>query len=155
MHGRLASPTKPQVTRTRMSCHGTSSLFGLLRISRSHDDHPRKRPHDGQVFGGMMRHAEWAVGKASTPGHHLNIRIVIADVVSHLLQAAQGREVRYGIGEDNLASECHPSRDAGHILFGDPSIEKMLGESLRKGFYNSKTQVPNNQHDPFFALGQL
>ena len=55
-------------------------------VARSDDRHVRQHAHDGQVFGGVVRHSQGAVRIAGAHRHHHHVGPVMADVVADLLQ---------------------------------------------------------------------
>src|ERR1035437_4750570 len=75
-----------------------------------------------------MREANWSVTHAAADAHDLHVRAVVADVVSDLLQAAQGGEVANGVGENRVPLQRKAGSQARHVLLGDADVEKLAGE---------------------------
>src|SRR5260370_11236918 len=103
----------------------------------------------------MMRSGHGAIGKATANGNYFDVRVVIADIVAHVLEAAQRGEIGDGIGEGNLAAEGHACGHAGHVLLGDASIQELFRELFHERRDDTKSQISDDQDDALVLLGQL
>src|ERR1017187_4574920 len=94
-----------------------------------------------------MREANWSVTHAAADAHDLHVRAVVADVVSDLLQAAQGREVADGVGENRVTLQRKAGSEARHVLLGDADVEKLAGETGDVLVEDLKAQVAGQKEE--------
>ena len=138
---RMARPSRksigPGCTSARPPCPGGGSTARRARRRRASPPAPRRdRPapttimsgmhaHDAELLDGVVRGAHGAVGEAAADRDDLDVGLVVADVVAHLLEAAQGGEVGDRVGEDDLARSAPCRRRAGHVLLGDAGVDEL------------------------------
>src|SRR5439155_22006039 len=113
-----------------------------------HDGHVRKRAQNGEVLGGEVRHAKCAVGQSPTDGYDLHVGVVIADVVSQLLQATQGGEIADAVREDHVSGQGEASGDTCQVLFRHTDVVELGGVLRPKLVQHGEPQVPGQEHDP-------
>src|SRR5260370_35468491 len=90
------------------------SFGGFPKIAWRENQHVGQRAEDGEILGGVMREPDWSVAHATADAHDLHVRAVVADVVSDLLQAAQGGEVAKGGHETRGPLQRKAGSGAGH-----------------------------------------
>ena len=110
MHFGFARTSQPQIARPGRVADGPGRGLGFNRIAGGYDCHPGERAHDGQIFGRMMARPKRPVGEAAAHGDNLHVRVVIADIVAHLFEATQDREVGDRVCEYDLAAERQARR---------------------------------------------
>ena len=76
----------------------------------------------------MVGNTQRTVAHSAADGDNLNIRIVVANVVSDLLQTAKGREIPYRVSEDSPALKCYTRGEASHILLRNAGVKKLQRE---------------------------
>ena len=124
-------------------------------ISRRHDGYVRERAQNGEVLGGEVRHAKRAVGQSPTDGHDLHVGVVIADVISHLLQATQGGKVADAVGEHDVPGQSKPGGDTRQVLLRDTDIVELTRMLRAELVEHGEPQVPGQQHDPRVLVRSL
>jgi hypothetical protein len=129
--------------------------FRLDRVPGGDDEHPRQGTHDRQVLGGVVRHAERAVGQPSADCHHLHVRVVVADVVPDLLEAAEGREIRDRVRKDDLTAQREAGGDPRHVLLGDPRVDEAAGKARGERLHYPKPEIANDEHHTLVPFGEL
>ncbi len=134
MDGRLSRFAKAQIAGAGVLCHGSGRQLGFNWIARRNHNKTRERPENGEILRRVMAHPQPTVGKAASDRHHLNVCAVIADVIANLLETTKGREVCDRVREYGLTCERHACGDAGHVLFGDPSVYELLWVGRGKFF---------------------
>src|ERR1700751_3730992 len=100
----------------------------------------------------MVRHSKRAVSKSTANSHDFYIGFVIANIIAHLLQTTQRREICNRVGENNFAAQGHAGGDSSHVLLGHARVQIALWKSFGKGFYDTKTQIPHNKMNTLIVL---
>src|SRR5437867_1564785 len=100
---RRSSAAKTEICGTHMVRHRGGGMTRLVRIARCNDDHAGQGPHDRDVLGCMVRHAERAIREAAAHRNNLDVRVVITRTVPDLLETAKRWKVADRIDEDNAA----------------------------------------------------
>ena len=135
--------------------HGPCGGPGLGEVARTDHHHVGKRPHDGDVFRGLMGDTQRAVGESAADDDDLHVRIVIADVISYLLERPERREVGNGVGDGDVAFHGDATGDSSHILFGHAYVEVTFREGLGERLDFAIADVRQDQEDAVVLAGQL
>ena len=152
---RLARASEAQVAGPWQSRHGPSGELRLDRIVRRDHRHRRQRPHERDVLGCVVRIAQRAVGEPPANRHDLDRRVVVAHIVSDLLEAAHDRKVCDRVGENRFAAERHSGGEAGHVLLGHPRVDELGGQRLTEALDDAEPEIADDQHDARIAPRQL
>ncbi len=151
----FAGPAQAEIDGTDAGCGGADGGRGLQRVAGGNDLDLRQAAEDRQVLGGVMAHAQRAVGEAPAHRRDHHVGLVIADVVADLLQAAERGEVADRVGEDDAAGQGHAGRHARHVLLGHAGVEKLVGKALGEVGDDAEPQVAHHQSDAGIALGHF
>ena len=155
MHVRFARTPQAQVHRAVVFDGGTGGTAGLVGVPGGDDDHVGKDAEDGNILRGEVCHSQRPVGHAPADGDDLDIGLVIADVVSDLLQRPERGEIGDGVREADLPAQGHAGCQAGHVLLRHAGVEVLLGEPLGEVGDDAEAQVADDQHDPVVLGGQF
>ena len=101
----------------------------------------------------MVGIAEVSIGQPSTDRDNRHWKLVVIHVIANLFCATKDRKISNRINEGVVALGCHPRRETHHVLFGDTSVNEPIRKTISEGFDNSKSQIPNNQTNPFIYCG--
>ncbi len=115
-----------------MSDDRSRRSLSFRRIAGSDHNHSRQGSHDSQVFRRMMSRAQRPVRKSAPYRNDLDVRVVIADVIAHLLEASEDRKIGDRIGKYDLSAEGHAGRYAGHVLLGHTRIDEIASETAAR-----------------------
>src|SRR5262249_3737979 len=151
----LTGLTQPQVARSGVIYDRTSGVAGFEWIRGRDHGHSWQHAHDAQVLSRVMRGARCTVTEAAPHAYHLDVGVVVTNVVANMLQATKCREVANGIGKYDLATQGHSGGHSRHILLGNTGIHELLGECLHEGLNYAETQIAGNEHDALVLLRQL
>ena len=80
---------------------------------------------------------------------------MVADIIAHVLEAAQRGEVGNGVGKSDFSAKRHARGQASHILFCHSGVDELLWELFHEGSNDTKSQIANNQNNALVLLGQL
>ena len=73
----------------------------------------------------MVRHTHGPIAHSPADSHYLDVGAVVTNVVADLLQTTQCGETAYRVGKDNVPLESKSGGDPGHVLLGNPHIQKL------------------------------
>src|SRR5258708_815360 len=96
-----------------------------------------------------------AIGETPADRDDLYVGVVVADIVSDLFQAAQGRKIGNRISKGDLTAERHSCCHPGHVLFGHARIEKLTRQLLHEWSDYAESKITHDQNDAVVLLGQL
>ena len=145
MQGRFTAPAKAQIAGARGAEHDRYHGLHLCRIPRGENRYPRQGTKHCHVFRCMVAHAQAAVNKTAAYAHNFHIGIVIGAVVANLLQAPQGRKVADGISQHRSPFPCKACRQAGHGLFRNACVDKLIRISFPERLQHAEAQVARHQ----------
>ena len=110
---------------------------------------------DRDVFGGVVGHAEGAVREAAADGNDFHVGVVVGGVVSNLFEATQSGKIADRVSENDQTFKGHPRGEAGHVLFGDTDVEKLLGKFRREIGEDAEAEIGREQHEARIVRGEL
>ncbi len=135
---RYAGPGRSQSARV--------AQHRLVRVARRDHRHAGKRAHHADVLDAVVRVALRAVGESAADGHDAHRQAMVTDVVAHLLEAAQRREVGDRVREDDLAEVREPRGDAHHVLLGHADVEVLLWQRVAEALEDREAEVRGEKH---------
>ena len=103
----------------------------------------------------MVTDTKRTVGDASTNRDHLDIRAMVADVVTDLLQATKGRKIGDRVCKHDLATQRHPGRDADHVLLCHAHVDKLIRVGLSKLLDHRVTEISHDQANARIFAGKI
>jgi hypothetical protein len=86
-----------------MSHHEVGDHHRFVFIARGINGNVGNRTEDGDIFGGVMRHAQSAIGITPADRDDFDIGPTISGIISDLFKTAKHRKVTNGIANDLLA----------------------------------------------------
>ena len=81
-----------------------------------------------------MRNPLCPISVARTDSDNFDIRLMIANIISDLLEAPKSWKISYGVCENLVAFACQSCRDSGHILFRYTNILEAVRKLVCKRF---------------------
>src|SRR5579875_245805 len=103
----------------------------------------------------MVRIALRPVGQPASYGYNLHIRAVVANIITYLLQTAQYREVRDGVGKYNLSAHGQACGHSRHVLFGNTYIDVTIREPIAKTLQYRVAQIATKQPNTLLLCCQV
>ena len=124
----------------------------LMAVTGAAHQHAGQRAHEREVLDALMGRAVLADRNAAVRADYGAVEVRIRDGVSDLLIRAPRRKYGKGVRKGLIAAGRKPSRNIGHIGFGNAAVKESLGVRRGEELRHRRACKVGIQHDELRVL---
>ena len=143
------------VEGTVVGDHSPHGSLRLIIVAGDLHHHVGQGAHNSDILSGVVGHTQRTVGNTAADVDDLHICVVVADIVTDLLQAAQSGEVGDGVSDSDVAFHCDTAGNAGHMLLHNTAVVVTVRESSCETFDLTVADIGQNHMDARILLCDL